>query len=243
MGLDKKLDGLLGLRPDIAIVAESADRQTLRGKRPDVPLSGHVWMGKSRHKGLGVLTFGDYEIELDTNSYRPENEIVLPIRVDGPTPFNLLAVWSFNDRGQRGRHLRPGPVLRALDAASSFCAESRPLVVAGDFNNHSIWDRPGKPNNMAAITEAMHALGLVSAYHWTRGVALGDESEPTHFWRDRRKDGPTYHIDYVFVPKTWATGSMDFEIGGFDDWCRPGGSDHVPLVVEFPSQASERRVG
>jgi exodeoxyribonuclease-3 len=234
MAFDKKIDDLLVLRPDIAIVPESADSQTLRSKRPDIRLSGHVWEGKNKHKGLGVMAFGAYELELDTASYSPSNEIVLPIRVNGPVSFNLLAVWSFNDRGQPGRRKRPGPVLRAIDAAARFCAESRPLVIAGDFNNHTVWDKPGKPNNMAAIYEAIEGLGLVSAYHWNRGVALGDEREPTHFWRDRRKDGPTYHIDYVFVPRQWASGGMAFEIGGFEGWCGPGGSDHVPLLVDVP---------
>ena len=46
-------------------------------------------------------------------------------------------------------------------------------------------------------------LGLVSAYHAIRGEAHGPETVPTLYWRDRTKDGPTYHIDYVFLPVAW----------------------------------------
>ena len=76
-------------------------------------------------------------------------------------------------------------------------------------------------------------MGLASAYHDNRGVAQGGESEPTHYWRDRTKDGPTYHIDYVFVPRQWLPRVRSVEVGGFEDWCGAGLSDHVPIVVDL----------
>ena len=47
-------------------------------------------------------------------------------------------------------------------------------------------------------------MGLVSVYHELKGERHGEETIPTHYWRvfaprHRRKDGPTYHIDYVFA--------------------------------------------
>lgn len=234
MALHTKLGALSGLQPDIAIVSESAQPEVLLDKAPGFRPSGHVWAGRTKHKGLGVLSFGPYRVELDA-SHRPDNEIVLPIRVSGPVEFNLLAVFAYNNRGESGRRLRVGPVLRALEDSATFCAEDRPLVVAGDFNNHIVWDRPGKANNMAGIFAALEGRGLVSAYHWSRRVALGEEPDPTIFWRDRREDGPRYHIDYIFIPRVWAENGLTFSIGGFGDWIGSGLSDHVPLTVDTPA--------
>jgi len=78
------------------------------------------------------------------------------------------------------------------------------------------------------------SFGLVSAYHAIRGEAHGAESEPTLYWRDRTKDGPTYHIDYVFLP-SHLVGRARIEIGSFETWCGAGLSDHVPVVVDLDS--------
>ena len=75
-------------------------------------------------------------------------------------------------------------------------------------------------------------LGLTSAYHEIFGEAHGEETVPTHYWRDRREDGPTYHIDFVFVPREWLDRVTHFEVGSFASWCGNGLSDHVPIVVE-----------
>ncbi len=37
----------------------------------------------------------------------------------------------------------------------------------------------------------------------------------TYYWRDRRKDGLTYHIDYVFLAEVSASPLRDVEIGSF----------------------------
>jgi len=82
------------------------------------------------------------------------------------------------------------------------------------------------------------AGGLVSAYHEIRGEAPGAELEPTLYWRDRRKNGPTYHIDYVFLPRPWLVRLKEVEIGSFEAWCGNGLSDHVPVVVEVAAEAA-----
>jgi hypothetical protein len=79
----------------------------------------------------------------------------------------------------------------------------------------------------------LRRLGLTSACHAARGVAQGQEPEPTLYWRDRRRDGPIYHIDYCFIPKDWTARLAGVSVGGFDDWVGAGLSDHVPLTVEM----------
>ena len=90
-----------------------------------------------------------------------------------------------------------------------------------------------KVNNHAGVVEALAELGLVSAYHVDRCVDQGAEPEPTHYWRDRKKDGPTYHIDYIFIPRQWQARMREMYVGSFDEWCGSGLSDHVPLAVDI----------
>ena len=63
-----------------------------------------------------------------------------------------------------------------------------------------------------------------STWHGTGG---------THYWRDRRKDGQTYHLDYIFAPHRWATNARDVELGSFDEWIATKLSDNVPLTVDL----------
>ena len=63
-----------------------------------------------------------------------------------------------------------------------------------------------------ATVEKARRLGLESAYHHLRGEPEGTETEPTHYWRDRKKDDPTYHIDYIFA--NWKNLDDDANIHG-----------------------------
>ena len=81
-----------------------------------------------------------------------------------------------------------------------------------------------------ATVDALEGLGLVSACHTVRDELHGRETIPTLYWMGRTKDGPTYHIDYVFLPRLWLGGLRAVEIGSFEAW--GGLSDHVPVVVD-----------
>ena len=122
--------------------------------------------------------------------------------------------------------------MTALTRYREFFAEA-PTVVAGDFNNNVYWDKPGWAMNQAGCVARLEALGLVSAYHWARGEAQGAERRPTHYWRDRKQDGPTYHIDYIFIPRAWTGALQHLRVGRFQPWCGSGLSDHVPLAAEI----------
>jgi endonuclease/exonuclease/phosphatase family metal-dependent hydrolase len=108
--------------------------------------------------------------------------------------------------------------------------------VAGDFNDNACWNRPGRAGFDTVIAQ-LAALGYRSAYHRARDVPFGGEAEPTLFWRDRRADGPGYHVDYCFL----SDGLIDVrvEVGSPGEWLAL--SDHVPLVVEFSTPQSGRR--
>ena len=177
---------------------------------------------------FAVVSFAGDELVLDS-SYRPTNQYIAPVHVNGSKSFRLLAVSDHNDR-KEGLNRRPGPLLRALGDSSAFCQHDD-LVVAGDFNNNPQWDKPNGPNNMARISQELLKRGLVSLYHHGTGLSFGAETQGTYWhYRDQMK---SYHIDYIFVPTAWLKNMVSFDIGSFDDWCAPGLSDHAPLSAEF----------
>jgi len=233
MALDRKVDGLLDLAPDIAIVCECAEPARLRLRSKRIWMEGEpVWIGRNPSKGLAVFTFNGYRARL-ADDYQPSLRYVAPVNIDGPANCNLLAVWAQNASAGPIRKYQLGPLRRALVRYKGFLAE-RPAVIAGDLNSNTIWDKPGwRINHSTKVRILEKSFGLVSAYHTIRGEPHGQESEPTLYWRDRTKDGPTYHIDYVFVPSLWIEKVRELIIGTFETWCGSGLSDHVPVVVDI----------
>ena len=144
---------------------------------------------------------------------------------------NLLAVWAQNASAGVTRKHQAGPLRRALTTYQDFLS-AKQAVVAGDLNNNAIWDKPGWRINHMPMVAALEKIGLRSAYHEISGEPHGQETIPTHYWRDRRKDGPTYYLDYIFLPEPWFAAVRHFSVGSFEDWCGSGLSDHVPIVVE-----------
>jgi exodeoxyribonuclease-3 len=230
MALDRKVDALLALKPDIAIVCECAEPERLRSKASWMQ-GAPVWIGRNPHKGLAVFAFNGYAVRL-ADSYYSSLRYIAPVHVDGPTQCNLLAVWAQNASAGGIRKHQLGPLRRGLSRYRSFLGE-RPAVIAGDLNSNTIWDKPGwRINHSTKVRILEESFGLVSAYHTIRGEAHGQESEPTLYWRDRTKDGPTYHIDYVFLPTAWIGKVSHLSIGAFETWCGAGLSDHVPVIVD-----------
>ncbi len=231
MALHRKIDALLALEPDIAVVSECAMPEILRSReRASWIESEPVWIGENRNKGLAVFTFNGYAARLH-ESYHPTLRYIAPVYIDGPRRFNLLAVWAQNASAGLTRKHQSGPLRRALGKYREFLT-GRDAVVAGDFNSNAIWDKPGWRINHMTKVAIFEELGLHSAYHRITGEEQGKERTPTLYWRDRRRDGPTYHIDYAFLPERWFDGVKDFSVGSFDDWCGSGLSDHVPICLE-----------
>lgn len=229
MALDRKAERLLALRPDIAVISECAEPARLKARGAPWLESEPVWVGTNPHKGLAVLAFNGYALRL-CEQYHPSLRYVAPVHVEGPTPFNLLAVWAQNASAGSIRKHQLGPLRRALTRYRGFLGGGD-AIVAGDLNSNTIWDKPGwRINHSTKVRLLDERFGLVSAWHAIRGEKHGAESVPTLYWRDRTKDGPTYHIDYVFLPSS-RIGRARVEIGSFEAWC--GLSDHVPIVVDL----------
>jgi hypothetical protein len=60
--LHAKFPDLAGLKPDITIVPECADEQTLRSAAPLFCPEEVAWAGGENNRGIGVFGYGDYRV-------------------------------------------------------------------------------------------------------------------------------------------------------------------------------------
>ena len=242
MAFRRKLEPLLSLQPDIAVISECAQPEIVREKIKDKadllpPAADIVWIGSNKHKGLAILAFNGYSIQLSSD-YDPKLRFIAPVEIwrpeneSGEADYHLLGAWAMHANDGIRKKAQAGPLRESLDIYAGFLM-SKPSVAAGDFNNNVFWDKPGWAINFEDTVARFDQLGLISAYHAVMNEAQGDESIPTHYWRDRKKDGPTYHIDFIFIPKDWESHINQFEVGTFEDWCGSKLSDHVPLVIDI----------
>lgn len=187
----KKLGALLRLRPDVVVLSECASPRVKAAEPVFAPASSHLWTGAVETQGLAVLAFGGWSLRPLPQGGR--GSLAIPLQVEGPASFQLLALWT----------QAPGYVEQAhaaLDGHSDLF-ESGPTVVAGDLNSNAIWDRQHAPRNHTALTQRLDDHGLFSAYHAHREESQGVESDPT-FFSHRHVHRP-FHLDYVFLPSAW----------------------------------------
>jgi len=231
MALPRKWDALMALRPDVAVISECANPEILAMKGIETTPENCLWMGKSEHKGLGLFSFNGYRLRR-FEPFVPYFRFCLPAIVEGPKPFHLLGAWAQNANEGNTRKNQLGHLSRAMSRYAGFLGAA-PSFIAGDLNNNTFWDKPGWRMNHNTMVSKAQKIGLVSAYHAMNDEAHGGETQPTHYWRDRTKDGPTYHIDYIFGPQDVVNNAKSFDVGTFEDWVGNKLSDHVPLVLEI----------
>jgi endonuclease/exonuclease/phosphatase family metal-dependent hydrolase len=223
MTLDRKMPALSALRPDIAVLQEVSSQDISRHAES-------CWIGNNPRKRLGVLGFNGFRVRRHP-CWDPNIEFVVPIEVSGPFEFVIIGVWAMHNRAQKRIDEQPNrwQLLQALEMYEPLL-RSKPSVVAGDFNNALLWDRPGKASNHSAAVQKLQDLGLVSAYHVNRTAAQGREPDPTLYWMWHQNSG--YHIDYIWLPEAWVPGLKTVELGDYPTWVGGQLSDHVPLSVD-----------
>jgi hypothetical protein len=212
----RKLPLLQSLDPDIAVVQEC-------GKPNGEDLSC-LWFGDNPRQGITLFANNGYRIhELPQVPEVPPYTI--PLQVSGPRDFLLLAVWA-------KRHPTYPYIEGVVQAVEKYrnLIINQPTVILGDLNSNAIWDNHHPPlYNHSALVQLLAELGLVSSYHTFFDEVHGAETFPTYyFWW--KQDRP-FHIDYCFIPQTWAPQLRQVSVGGYDEWKR--WSDHRPLVVDI----------
>jgi exonuclease III len=204
------------LTPDIAVVQECA--------KPEDDSFTLVWFGENPRQGIAVAAANGFRLEA-LPPLKDVPEFVFPVRVTGPEAFTLLAVWSKG--GQKFRYVMG--VVKAVQMYRTLF-EASPTVLMGDLNSNAIWNAHHPVSlNHSSLIDLLSELGLVSSYHHFFGEPQGAETRPTCYllWDKNRP----YHIDYCFIPRTWAAHIKSVEVGSYDEWKQH--SDHRPLLVEI----------
>jgi hypothetical protein len=89
MGLDKKMDALLSLKiPDVAVVPECSEKSVIAFRQCGLSA---LWFGSNPPKGVGIICRQEWPMRVLP---QPEQKWMVPVAVDSPTPFTLIAVWA-----------------------------------------------------------------------------------------------------------------------------------------------------
>ena len=221
MGLDKKADALLSLNPDLAVVQECSEGSTLALQERGYEA---LWFGSNPLKGLGVFCRKGWSIRA---LHEPRQNWIVPISVDAPTPFTLIAVWACRmGEGRANRYI--GLVYQSLMYHPEWF-DGRAVVLAGDLNSNKIWDAKRTVGNHSDVVGILAERELVSGYHEFFGEAQGAESRNTFY--QFRHAHRSYHIDYIFLPREWAPRLKAVYVGEYERWSKF--SDHCPLAIDI----------
>ena len=178
-------------------------------------------MGRKKNKGLGVLAANPWTLKAGRS---PTQKWVAPVQVRGPLDFLLLAVWAGPvGKGKETNYI--GQVCEAITRRPKWFGE-QPVVICGDFNSNAIWDHSRKIRSHSAVVKLLSERNMISTYHTFFSEEQGKETRPTYYFWHRKER--FFHIDYIFVPRTW--GVQSFTVGTYSGW-RPA-SDHAPSVAD-----------
>jgi hypothetical protein len=126
-----KVNELLTLAPDIAIISESLQRDA-----NSLEQQGYrsIWFGDPGQKGLAIIFRCVWIIDQLAPS---THNWIVPLSVSGPEAFTLIAVWPVLPNGRPPNYVK---VIRAALAEHPEWLTHGPTVMAGDFNSHWKWD-------------------------------------------------------------------------------------------------------
>jgi exonuclease III len=214
--LTTRLSELADESPDIVFVQECLP--AVRHPLHKTFLSRSI----STRKGIALRSLSPAYRVTKVAGRRAAGKAVIAATVAGPVSFTLLCIWA-----QAPAYAKD--VMRSLEAYADVLRPG-PTVVVGDLNSGTCLHRhePVSRRHHTMI-RALEASGLVSAYHTFHNIEHGQERHATY--RHQFKDSQAWHIDFCFIPTTWATHLVDVRPLNGNEW--EGRSDHFPLRVEL----------
>lgn len=226
MAFRKKAGIILKHKPDILIVPECEDPGKLKFDDKTIKPSAVLWFGNNPHKGLGIFSYNGYKFTL-LKTHNPGLQTIIPIAVKGGSlDFTLYAIWAHNPGDPDGRYVEQ--VWKAIHHYDKHLT-NKTVILAGDFNSNTIWDRPRRIGNHSDVVKRLEEKKIYSSYHLYHRQEQGKEKHPT-LYMYRHKDKP-YHIDYCFISGDLVPLLHSVRVGGHKFWSQY--SDHVPVIVEL----------
>jgi exodeoxyribonuclease III len=209
--------------PDIAIIQECSKRDA-----KEIQHEGYspLWFGNIPTKGLAIFCKSQWKLR---PLAQPDHNVIVPIAVEGPENFTLVAVWACAVKGNM-RESYVGLIHHALAAHPEWFNRG-PVFMAGDFNSNSQFDKHRPVSNHSSLVAQLQAHGMISTYHFHHKEEQGKESRPTFYLY--RKSDTRLHLDYIFMPSAWTARLNNFEVGDFSQWSSL--SDHCPLTIDVAS--------
>lgn len=222
----KKAEAILVHKPDILVVQECEHPDKLvfdsNFKKP----TDALWFGDNHNKGVGIFSYGKYTLE-KLEVHNPNFKFIAPIKVSGKSlEFILFAIWANHKTDPDGQYVEQ--VWKAIHYYGEHL-QGNNVILAGDFNSNTIWDRPRRIGNHTDVVTKLAEQNIHSIYHYKFKQIHGKEKHPTFFLQKNLKK--PYHIDYVFASNNLVEGLKKIEVGTLEQW--KAFSDHVPLIVKF----------
>ena len=222
----KKANLILEYCPDIVVVQECEELSRLQFTLETQMPNDSFWYGDDKNKGIGVFSYSDFQIE-SLSCHNPDFEYVIPLRIyNSNQEFIVLAIWT--KPNAKGNYTKQ--IWNAIDYYFELISTEH-IIILGDFNSSSSFDKPGRESNHTNIVEKLSQNRIHSAYHHHYSLSQGDEQHPT-LYHQYNMDSP-WHIDFCFLSESLLDKVSNVEIGQYEHWVKPRHSDHCPLIVSF----------
>ncbi len=226
MAFRKKAGIIVKHKPDILIIPECEHPDKLLFAAGTKKPTDILWFGSNQHKGLGIFSYSNFRFKL-REEHNEDFQMIIPIAVTGGSiDFNLFAIWANNPNDPDGQYVEQ--VWKAINHYDKLLT-GQPVVLAGDFNSNTIWDRKYRAGNHSNVVKYLEEKNIHSAYHLYHKQTQGKEKHPT-LYLYRHKDKP-YHLDYCFVSADLAKKLQSVKVGTYRSWKQF--SDHVPVITNF----------
>jgi exodeoxyribonuclease-3 len=225
MAFRKKAEFILSEMPDILIVPECENKERLSFGLFTKQPTGFFWYGDNPNKGIGIFSFSDFKIKL-LEIHSPVFKYVLPLSIyNDKISLTVFAIWSQKPENNSNY------TEQVWDAVHFYSdlLDGENVILAGDFNSNTIWDKPRRVSNHSSLVDFLKNKNIISTYHYFHNQTQGQEVHNT-LYMQRKIDQP-YHIDYCFASSNLIDKMKNVEVGAYEKWTKY--SDHQPLIITF----------